>query len=163
MRLGLPEMTGKGMVMLGLQDAHAQILLVGYIYAPFKEESPFLSEFPGRVVHGVLDMSSRYDVVLQMLPNVCFQTLRVHNRGCASDGFCKRSGAQRSIELFSSEHGSEVLRVLAGEATIPPFRVDVIAASQRIGFGVQLSWPEADNHIKLRQIFRPVDLASRQG
>ena len=57
-----------------------------------------------------------------------------------------------------SEHWAEIARIDGSIVTISPFRVDVPASSQGIGFGAQFPRVEADNEVELGKILRPAGL-----
>ena len=58
------------------------------------------------------------------------------------------------------KHWTEVARVDGSIVAIPPFRVDVPASSERVGFGAQTPRAEADNEIELGEVLGPTGLST---
>ena len=57
-----------------------------------------------------------------------------------------------------SKHWTEVAWVDSSIVTIPPFRIDVPASSEGVGFGAQMPRAEADNEIELGEVLGPTGL-----
>ena len=59
-----------------------------------------------------------------------------------------------------SKYWTEVARVDSSIVTIPPFRIDVPASSERVGFGAQTPRAEVDNEIELGEVLGPTGLST---
>ena len=61
------------------------------------------------------------------------------------------------------EHWTEVARINGSIVTIPPFRIDIPASSERVGFGAQTPRVEADDKIELGKVLGPMGLLMGKG
>ena len=59
-----------------------------------------------------------------------------------------------------SKYWTEVARVDSSIVAIPPFRIDLPASSERVGFGAQTPRVEVDNEIELGEVLRPMGLST---
>ena len=57
-----------------------------------------------------------------------------------------------------SKHWTEVARIDGSIVAISPFRIDIPASSERVGFGAQT--PRADNEFELGEVLRPTGLST---
>ena len=62
--------------------------------------------------------------------------------------------------MFRREDWSEIVRVHAGVALIPLFKVDVPSSSQRVRFRSEPTGSEADNHVERVEVLGPTSLPS---
>jgi hypothetical protein len=62
--------------------------------------------------------------------------------------------------LSVSEDGLKVLGIVKGECSIPPFRVDVRAACECVGFTPESSRAVFNSIIEAGEVFRPAGLAA---
>ena len=82
----------------------------------------------------------------------------VHDMGSAEGNVFKVGRPQGDAEMFRREDGSEIVRIHAGVALTPLFKVDVPSSSQSIGLGAQATRTETNNHIEGVKVLRPPGL-----
>ena len=62
--------------------------------------------------------------------------------------------------MFLCKHWAEVARIYCCIVAISPFGVDVPSSSERVGLSAQAPRAEADDEVKLGEIFRPSGLSA---
>ena len=70
----------------------------------------------------------------------------------------KDGRAEGGCQVFRREDRSEVVRIHAGVALTPLFKVDIPSSSQSIGLGAQATRTETNNHIEGVKVLRPPGL-----
>ena len=79
---------------------------------------------------------------------------------CSQDRAHETGRAKRSVKLFRTKDRTKILRIDEGVVPIPPFRIDVGASGEGVGFGAEPARAESDEKVEGGEVFGPAGLTS---